>query len=205
MALSTLVKISGVNNLSDARYCAGMGAGILGFCPEPGNPDYVDLKKFRAITGWVQGVRLAGEFYNPTAEFVIRSDQEYHFDLIQINQPGLIGAIIGTGKPVILSIDLSTLRTWKDAGTVMKRISGMVEYFLIEGQIPSDDWLKEICESANEFRIILGTGINKENLQGIYSKCNFAGLALKGSGEIKPGYLEPGELGEIMEWLEKDI
>lgn len=31
MALKTFVKISGVNNLSDARYCAGMGVNQLGF------------------------------------------------------------------------------------------------------------------------------------------------------------------------------
>ena len=54
MSLKTLVKVGGVTNLSDARYCAGMGVAILGFCPEPSRPDYVDLDKFKEITNWIK-------------------------------------------------------------------------------------------------------------------------------------------------------
>ena len=205
MALSALVKISGVNNLSEARYCAGMGAGILGFCPEPENPDFVDIKKFREITGWVQGVKFAGEFYNSSLESVIRIDREYHFDYLQINRPEFIGALKDSHKPIIFTIDLSTYENWEGAKSVMRQLLSGVDFFLIEGRAPSDILLKEICESSGDFRIMLGTGITKDSLTKMITQCRFSGFAFKGSGEIKPGYLEPGELGEMMELLETDV
>ena len=47
MALKTFVKISGVNNLSDARYCAGMGVNQLGFNIEDKHPNYTDPQSFK--------------------------------------------------------------------------------------------------------------------------------------------------------------
>lgn len=205
MALSTLVKISGVNNLSEARYCAGMGAGILGFCPEPGHPDFVDIKKFREISGWVQGVKFAGEFYSSQIESVIEADREYHFDYLQVIRPDFVGVLKKSGKPVIFTIDLSVYENWEGAKSEMRQLSSGVDFFLIQGGILSENWLKEICESSGDFRIIMGTGITKESLNKMNTQCRFSGFAFKGSGEIKPGYLEPGELGELMEMLETDI
>ena len=61
MALKTLVKISNVTNLSDARYCAGMGVDMLGFSMDADSPDYIEPKKFAEIRGWVAGVQIVGE------------------------------------------------------------------------------------------------------------------------------------------------
>ena len=62
MALKTFVKISAINNLSDARYCAGMGVDMLGFALEPTNPDSISPEKYTEIIGWLSGVKFVGEF-----------------------------------------------------------------------------------------------------------------------------------------------
>jgi len=48
--LKTKVKVSKVTNLSEARYCAGMGVDFLSFPVSS-----VDPKTYQEITGWVAG------------------------------------------------------------------------------------------------------------------------------------------------------
>ena len=42
MGLKTLVKVSEVNNLSDARYCAGMGVEMIGFSLDENHPKFIE-------------------------------------------------------------------------------------------------------------------------------------------------------------------
>ena len=60
--LSLPVLVRGINNLSDARYCAGMGAEGLIFTLDPTLPGAVDAALVRELAGWVAGVELIGEF-----------------------------------------------------------------------------------------------------------------------------------------------
>ena len=54
--------IRGINNLSDARYCAGMGADKLTFVLDPALPGHLDARTVKELAGWVAGVELIGEF-----------------------------------------------------------------------------------------------------------------------------------------------
>src|SRR5690606_35497353 len=62
MALKSFVKISEVNNLSDARYCAGMTVDLMGFdlCKE--SEYFISPETFMELTGWVSGPEFVGEF-----------------------------------------------------------------------------------------------------------------------------------------------
>jgi phosphoribosylanthranilate isomerase len=53
MALKTKVKAGNITNLSDARYCAGMGVDWLGFPADVVNPD-----TFKEITNWVTSLNM---------------------------------------------------------------------------------------------------------------------------------------------------
>ena len=68
MTLRTLVKISSVNNLSDARYAAGMGVELMGFNLDESSGNIVAPEQFRAITGWISGVKLVGEITDTNLE-----------------------------------------------------------------------------------------------------------------------------------------
>ena len=61
MALKTLVKIGGITNLSDARYCAGMGVDMLGFHVIQGQPNYISPESFQQIRGWITGPLIVAE------------------------------------------------------------------------------------------------------------------------------------------------
>jgi phosphoribosylanthranilate isomerase len=204
MALSTLIKISGIHNLSDARYNAGMGAAILGFCPEPGNRDFVEIKKFREITGWIEGVKLAGEFYSSEAGEILRMAEDYKFDYIQLGNENSADEVFASGIPVIFRFDLSEMKDIDDMPEIMDRLKAGIMYFLIEGESRDIDITKKICGWSDRFPVILGSGINSSNILSLLNNCGFAGFAFKGGNEIKPGYFDPGMLSEIFEILENN-
>src|SRR5688572_15531110 len=63
MPLKTLVKVGNITNLSDARYCAGMGVDMLGFRVIEGQENFVAPKLFQEIRGWVAGPKVVAELY----------------------------------------------------------------------------------------------------------------------------------------------
>jgi phosphoribosylanthranilate isomerase len=60
MAYPTSILIRGINNLSDARYCAGMGADKLSFVLDPSLPGYLEPAVVKELAGWIAGVELMG-------------------------------------------------------------------------------------------------------------------------------------------------
>lgn len=63
MPLKTIVKVSNISNLSDARYCSGMGVDMLGFCVIPGRPNYIAPQLYQQIRGWIPGPKIVAEIY----------------------------------------------------------------------------------------------------------------------------------------------
>ena len=78
--LKTLVKVSGVNNLSNARYCAGMGVDMLGF-----DMDSMQIEQFHEIKNWVSGVKIVGETKNESADYILEKIDQFKPDLIEID------------------------------------------------------------------------------------------------------------------------
>src|SRR5882762_4050125 len=74
--LITKVKVGQVTNLSEARYCAGMGVDFLSFPISS-----VDPKTYQEITGWVAGPKFGVEADSKT----ISTIYEYKADFIEIN------------------------------------------------------------------------------------------------------------------------
>ena len=97
--LATLVKISNVTNLSDARYCAGMGVDMLGFSMDEFSPDYVDPSRFTAIRNWVVGVQIVGETTETDLARIGELIATYQPDLLQIEEAALLPSLSTLGKP----------------------------------------------------------------------------------------------------------
>lgn len=99
MSLKTKVKVGNITNLSDARYCAGMGVDWLGFPIESVNP-----KTFAEITSWVTGPQFMIELKAGT---VPESLYEYGVELIQVDSdllstqpaPGRVRVHLAPGRP----------------------------------------------------------------------------------------------------------
>lgn len=200
MALETLVKVSNITNLSDARYCAGMGVELVGFVMDKFSDDYTPPEKLKEIKSWLAGVQIVGETDASDYDEIAALLQNYEIDILQISDPTLLPKINALGKPIILKLDAES--TYLE--DYLKNYNTFVEYFLIDGQELSDFFLYHLKEYAADSAVILGFGVTPENVHQLLAETPIKGIALKGSHEIRPGYKDYEELSDILEQLDVD-
>ncbi|GAB2592765.1 phosphoribosylanthranilate isomerase [Spirosoma areae] len=204
MALKTLVKISNVTNLSDARYCAGMGVDMLGFSMDTGSPDYVDTTTFNEIKSWVAGVQIVGETTATDPEVIEQLLDAYQPDALQIDEGAMLPYLAALGKPLILRVDLSQL-TLDQLDTLFQTGVTGADYILLEsnGPLHLDTDLKTALQRvATRYSILLGTGISATNVHELLAELPVRGIALSGGTEERPGNKEFGQLMDILEAIE---
>ncbi len=209
MALKTLVKISNVTNLSDARYCAGMGVDMLGFSMDADSPDYVEPEKFREIKSWVAGVQIVGETTATDPELIEQLLDTYQPDVLQIDEGALLPYLTTLDKVpdelrFILRVDLSQV-TLDQLDTLFQTGVTGADYILLEsnGPLHLDADLKiALKRPASRHPILLGTGISVTNVHDLLTELPVRGIALSGSTEERPGSKEFGELMDILEAIE---
>ena len=212
MALKTLVKISNVTNLSDARYCAGMGVDMLGFSMDTDSPDYVQPTKFTEIRGWLAGVQIVGETRSTDPETIEQLLETYQPDLLQVDEAALLPYLSTLGKSdtelrFILRVDVAQL-TLDQLDTLLQTGAANADYVLLEsnGAVNMEDDLKTLLQrQATRYSILLGTGISAENVHELLAELSSVrGIALSGGIEEQPGNKEFGELMDILEAIEEE-
>jgi phosphoribosylanthranilate isomerase len=198
MGLKTLVKLSQVTNLSDARYAAGMGVQMVGFNINPESDFYIDPDKFKGIIAWISGVTLIGEFEGSVFSY----NAGYNFDYIQISNPDFVKAITGLKKKLIFQIDLD-IYDEVAAEKIMTELKDKVEYFLVT---KSDEKLngKEIKSWARLFPIILGFGLQEETIEQVLLEYPIKGISLIGGEEKVVGFKDYDQLAGILERLQTE-
>ena len=197
MALKTFVKVSGVNNLSDARYCSGMEVNQLGFSIDNTQPNYTDSEKFKEIKGWLSGVDFVGEVGSnpgaPLAEVVAA----YELDALQVNTSDQVAEAASIGLPVILKTDVSMITE-----SSLQALKPYVSYYLLES-FHQGEVSPEILELAQEYPLVVAYGITAENAEQL-AATDLKGLGLHGGDEISPGLRDFDEMMDILEALEID-
>jgi phosphoribosylanthranilate isomerase len=207
MPLRTSVIVNGINNLSDARYCAGMGVDIIGFNLKLDDKERVQPETLKEITGWLAGVKLAGEFERAKPEIINDLADEFKLDYIQLDTPYLIDEIEEINRPVIQKIFINKDTVESELLEMMELYSSVVDSFIIY----SDDFntidgtnTKFLKTLAKQFNVYIGFGLDKTNITEILANINPAGIGLQGGHEIKPGLKDFDELQEIFEEIEEN-
>ena len=200
--LRTIVKISNITNLSDARYCAGMGVEYLGF-----SMDALPHERFAEMRGWVAGVQIVGETSSPDPAHVAQLIQTYLPDSLQVSEPAVIPALKMQGLPIILRIDFAKTDI-ADLEALFTAYQTDVAYFLLDSSDPfahlEADTLAIIDRFAFRFPILLGFGLRVSNVKDILDELPLGGIALQGGDELRPGFKDFGEMMDILEAIEED-
>lgn len=179
MPLKTVVKVGSITNLSDARYCAGMGVDFLGFRAVEGQENYLPPKKYQEIRGWVTGPQTVAEVYGLTeaAQLDVLLE-DYKPDYLEMGMAEL-NLFATLPLPVILRVE----------GEIPAGLRLKPRYLLVttlKGHGDSIPLLLEV-NRPGEMPDVLGEG---------------NGLALNGGSEISPGLRDYSGLAEILEQLE---
>ncbi len=206
MALQTTVKLSNVTNLSDARYCAGMGVDMLGFSMDSTSPDYIEPARFNEIRGWVAGVSIVGETSSADPEQIEQLLTAYQPDVLQVDEAALLPYLSTMGKPLMLRVDLTSVSLEQLDAVANTGLPG-IDYLLLESQsiIHIDEALKvALTQIASRHPVLLGIGFEADTIQSVLTELPVAGIALAGGNEERPGSRDFGALMDILEVLEVD-
>ncbi len=205
MALKTTVKISSVNNLSDARYCAGMGVDLMGFQLSSGTPEYINYQNFVELTGWVSGVQFVGEFIHSTAEEINTINEQFELDYVQIADVNLIDTLNLSDAKLILKYNMDELADAAAVAAEMAHYAPQVAYFLFEsdlGIVYKAHVESAVLKLAEDYPILFGFNLTEEKALMLAENDIVKGIALKGGEEIRPGYKDFDEMADILEALE---
>jgi phosphoribosylanthranilate isomerase len=191
MALKTLVKVGSITNLSDARYCAGMGVDFLGFQVIDGQPGSIPVRSFQEIRGWITGPQIVAEVYGiETAGQLNNILDEVHPDYLELGLEEfrkIGGAIV---LPYILRLS--------SEDELPADLADKPAYLFIDHKfdavvskyIPDYELLVQINAVAEVGNVLGQTGVS--------------GIALNGGPEIRPGLKDYEALSGILEALEED-
>jgi len=204
MSLKTSVKVGNISNLSDARYCAGMGVDFLGFCLDHFDSNYMDPDNLKIIQEWVVGPMIVGEFSSTQPDYIRGNIIKYSLDMIEISSPIILEEISEINIPKILKFDISKFEDIGKLEKALKASCEMATFFIIEKSGNSNIFFSDLDQLATNYKIFLGFDIEAENVRKWLSSSNIGGISMRGSTEVKPGFKDYDDLADILEILEKE-
>lgn len=208
MSLKTFVKISAINNLSDARYCAGMYVNLMGFNLENHQPNYISPEKFEEITGWLSGLEYVGEFETSHPDAILETLKSYsEIKYIEIQEEIHLKMLVNSSYGLILKQNIKEVDDLEDLIAKSQSYSDHdVTLHLVSETLQIDDSiLEKIKTLAEKCQVLLGFGLEANSIEHVIEKTGIRGISLQGGDEIKPGLKDFDELAEILEALEIDI
>lgn len=198
MPLKVVVKVGSVNNLSDARYCAGMGVDMIGFDFSESSVNCVTKEKFQEISEWLSGVEFVAEFSQSSIKEIEEILESCDVSFIQVDDQNLIKDLSHLNKKIILAQSLEQLTTLAH--------DLPITYLVLQGdeEMINEHYTENLNTFNNLYDILLGIGISADNAETIVKKTNAQGINLKGGHEIRPGFKDYDDLANILEALELD-
>jgi phosphoribosylanthranilate isomerase len=187
MALKTNVLVENISNLSEARYCAGMGVQFLAFPAMQ-----VDATLFTAIKGWVQGPQMVIDISEIDNQLLTANDYGADFILVdcaqlpKINDP-VLPLIVRL--PAKKDLDVNDLSLY----------AGKIEYLIVNNA--SKNEVQKL--HASGYKMLVSTAEGSMNVEEILT-WPIDGIVLKGETETKPGLKNYDHLSFILDELEID-
>ena len=206
MALKTVVIVNSITNLSDARYCAGMGVEMLGFDLNPSSASYVQSQTFKVITEWVASIKRVGELQEAETDDLKELLTQYPIQYLQTAYSSDWKGLYSVGIPLICKLEWEEHFTASSFQYQYGEIANYVDFFLIQvpGNVFSKDLFQQIKDIAGYFPVLLGSDISANQIERLLTETEIKGIALKGSHEIRPGLKDFDDLAAILEVLETE-
>ena len=191
MSLKSIVKVSHLSNLSDTRYCAGMGVELIGFGAIPGTEFYLEPGIFQDIRGWISGPRIVAELYG-------------------ISSTRQIQSAIETYAPDYFELTFDEFKTFRNDLALP-----CIVYFPLTEEVksaPATEGISHVIvdeqtSCSHIASVSLPILINVKSLEKLEQKLSegcFQGFVLEGPRELRPGITNYDQLGAILEALEEE-
>ncbi len=181
-----LVYVSRITNLSDARYCAGMGVDMLGFVVDPADPDYVSPESYREMVGWISGPARVAEA--GTAPIDEKLHTMYEPGYLHVSWKRLHEIPSGNWK-VIVEASAYEIDQLIDA----RKCRSDISYLLLNGEVNS---------LPSDVLVLVSPPTSGTSIAQLLQSTGAAGIALHGSREVSPGLKDYDDLARVLEELD---
>lgn len=171
------VYVAPCTNLSEARYCAGMGVQYIGIVIDEAQPNYLSPENFLEIKGWLVGVSFIGITEENDSTRVKQKMGVYQLDGVETTSIGV----------AMMAANEEYLVFWKGE-TEMQEIT-----FKIKNTFETN------CTTPTFFSITEMT----EQLHSEIERNPNCGLLVKSSPEERPGVVNMDILMDILEAIEE--
>lgn len=208
MSLLTSVLVRGINNLSDARYCAGMGADRLSFHLDPSLPGHLTPEAVQEISGWISGVDLLGEFDTLPAAAINELAQRCNLQGILLHRRRTPDELAKFTLPVLKLVRWIPDMLPEDVDTRFRDQQAYTSGFVLAQAPPqplSPKQLIHLTQQARTYPMWLGADFaasTGNSIRQFVESVRPAGIVLEGGDEIKPGLRDFSEMEAVFEELE---
>ena len=185
------------NNLTEARYCAGMGVDYLEFIIDPNHNEALSKETYLGISQWLEGVNFVGYF---------SSNEKLEETCIELDITFICSHNIEVLKKAdnkftkFLKVNINSLS--KNTVTELQQVKEFVDFFYLESdnisELNSYDFLNNI-----NLPILLGFGFDDVSVLKVI-ETSVKGIGLKGGDEERPGFQDLDEMADILEAIEED-
>lgn len=190
MSLKTIVKVSHISNLSDARYCAGMGVAMLGVSAVPSAKNYMTPQAFQDIRGWIAGPKIIAELYGLSAAGDIKKVTDaYAPDYFELafGEYQTFGQELSA--PCLVYVPESEFKN--AAGRADKKVA----FYIVDEPTACGEF-------SGDIPVLVRVSSLDILEQKLAAGC-FSGIVLEGPAQSKPGVTNYEALGDLLEALEE--
>jgi phosphoribosylanthranilate isomerase len=189
------IYVQRITNLSDARYCAGMGVNLLGFVVNPVDVDYVSPKLYQDMIGWISGPGRVAEWTGHSTMDADEIISNYKPDFLHVDW-------IHIGKNKLPDLPLLVEVAFRDLSLCLNHLQEQrIEIaYLVVTDIAREERYSSVPSSG--YPVLLSIPEGLDSIAGILSMTGVQGLMLQGSRELAPGLKDYDHLSRILEALE---
>ena len=186
MTLKTNVLVENICNLSEARYCSGMGVQLLA-CPVA----HVNPTLFAAIKSWITGPSMILDISESEEQPDVN---EYDADFILVNTDQLYAIAKGSSLPLIVRMNEGDRSNIENLSTHSQRIQ-----FVMTKDISVTE-LEQL--TSFNYKVLVSFKKTQPGNLGDLLSLPIAGFVLTGENEAMPGLKEYDHLSTVLEQLE---
>lgn len=189
------VFVKNISNLSDARYCAGMGVEFISFNIDKEEGFFVEPLKIKEISGWLAGIKIILETNNFDLEIINTIKEKVEISGFLTKNQSIIENLSAINSNVFFELNDEAIPL-----SIPKSVSNLI----IETNGSNLTFLKEIEKNAENIHIFIGYQLNTESIGIIKNQFPDFGFALMGSEEIRPGFKNYDSMVNTLELLDED-
>jgi len=198
------IKLSNINNLSDARFAAAVGIDYIGFCFDADDASYIPPVKAKEIFEWTSGINIVAEFGEQRIDEIKDISELLSVDFIELCNTILPDKLATFQIPIIKKIDLDKF----DKVSLISEIEAYKKTcyaFHLFSASGKEDFYKDTLKVLCEYNLVIwGLPLTLTNTKNIIDFYKPFALNISGGNEEKPGIKDFDEMNDWLDNLRMD-